>query len=114
MSGAGWAKQRAARVRCGCVQTGDVLDTTGCALHPVECEALHPQTGVNCQHAPGHTGSHSYLATWPNTPADTTCRTCDGAGELTECANDGPAGCSHVDDTTWTCEDCRGTGEVLA
>lgn len=41
-----------------------IIDTTECKVHPVECEALHPVTGINCQHSPGHRGWHSYLATW--------------------------------------------------
>lgn len=58
---------------CGCVHTdvvdgrgeiASIIDTTDCKIHPVECEALHPVTGINCQHSPGHRGMHSYLATW--------------------------------------------------
>jgi DnaJ-class molecular chaperone len=44
-------------------------------------------------------------------PEPTLCPTCSGAGELTERANDGTHGCSHIFDRTWTCTDCDGTGD---
>jgi hypothetical protein len=36
----------------------------------------------------------------------TDCLTCGGAGEITECANDGTHGCSHQYDRIWPCPDC--------
>lgn len=54
---------------CGCVWIEhDVVDTTECTIHPLECEALHPETGRNCHHSPGHTGQHAYMDcyVWPN------------------------------------------------
>lgn len=40
------------------------------------------------------------------------CPTCEGSGELTKCANDGRYGCSHVNDHEWTCETCKGEGQI--
>jgi hypothetical protein len=40
------------------------------------------------------------------------CPVCAGAGEITECRNDGRCGCSHTYDDVWTCTGCRGEGEV--
>lgn len=39
------------------------------------------------------------------------CPTCQGTGVETECANDGSHGCSHVNDTEYTCQTCDGEGE---
>lgn len=39
-----------------------------------------------------------------------TCATCQGAGEVTVCVNDGRCGCSHQFDITYPCHDCQGEG----
>lgn len=54
---------------CACVWIDeDVVDTTECALHPLTCEAIHPETGQGCHHGPGHPGQHAYVEhySWPN------------------------------------------------
>lgn len=45
-----------------------LVDMTDCPLHPLTCEALHPETGVGCHHGPGHPGDHGYMVSvqWPN------------------------------------------------
>lgn len=42
------------------------------------------------------------------------CPACDGAGEIVQCVNDGKAGCSHVNDYAYRCQDCNGEGAVPA
>lgn len=55
----------------------NIVDTTECSIHPLECEALHPETGKNCHHGPGHPGQHAYAEyyTWPNPLSDGTALT---------------------------------------
>jgi hypothetical protein len=59
---------------CACEQLTDAdgypipdhYDTTACLIHPITCEALHPETGQGCHLAPGHPGpTHAYEMTWP-------------------------------------------------
>lgn len=60
---------------CKCIQIADdLIDTTECPVHPVDCEALHPITGKGCHHGPGHPGQHAYVesVTWPNTLTEAT------------------------------------------
>lgn len=42
------------------------------------------------------------------------CPACDGYGEIWECVNDGKAGCSHINDYAYRCQDCNGEGEVAS
>ena len=55
---------------CGCVWISRAaVDTTECAVHPLTCDAVHPETGIGCHHDPGHTGAcHAYVlnVSWPN------------------------------------------------